>query len=682
MPCPIAAVSADGLIRAANTSWHQQFADDDQTGENQTRRYLPDLFPEANDAVRDVLHGVNSVSRRALVWVDGRRGAVTWWDLDLVPHPDEAGIALVTARDVTDHVLSRREAEDAGEALKPIATRLHLAQEAAGIGTWEWDATADRQSWSPQQFRLHGLDPAVAVPPSFDEWIAMVHPEDRKQILAALDSGFHRGPDNRFQMEFRIHRADTQEQRWLLSFGRAVETAPDGQIARIVGVNIDITDRWNEQEALRKSEAMLRLASNAAGVWPWDWDLATDRVTWTEGLERALGLPPGGFGGTVEAFRALVHADDAPFVEALLGRALSGETPEYHAVFRMYRTDGTLRWTETRGTVIRDEQGRPVRVVGMDHDITELKNAEAALHQRERQQAAVLRLGQFALQEPSAQAVMHEAAQVLTETLGVEFAEVLERQQNGEELLLRAGVGWSSAYHVGQARVPAGLRSQAGYTLSLGSDPVIVADLSTEARFHSSAMLREHGVTSGLSVVVRGPGGNDRPWGVLGVHSRQYRRFTEHDIQFLKAVANLLTAAVQRASAEAELLERKARLRLFIERTPAAIAMFDTDMRYLAVSQRYVSDYGLAFDKPAELIGRSHYDIFEQLPDAWLDVHRRVLAGENLSAEDEIFVRPDGKTERGAVGNDAMAPSRRGNWRRPAVHRGAHRPQAGRRGDR
>lgn len=94
----------------------------------------------------------------------------------------------------------------------------------------------------------------------------------------------------------------------------------------------------------------------------------------------------------------------------------------------------------------------------------------------------------------------------------------------------------------------------------------------------------------------------------------------------------------QRAQAESE-----ARLELFIRHAPAAIAMFDRNMRYLAVSQRFLEDYGLALQwSPETLVGQSHYDLFPWLPERWRQAHRRALAGETLSSQDDPFCRSDG----------------------------------------
>ena len=94
----------------------------------------------------------------------------------------------------------------------------------------------------------------------------------------------------------------------------------------------------------------------------------------------------------------------------------------------------------------------------------------------------------------------------------------------------------------------------------------------------------------------------------------------------------LVRDITERKASEARLEEREAQLALFVENAPAAIAMFDREMRYLAVSRRFLRDYGVPED--SNVIGRSHYDVFPQIPRQWRDVHARVLAGEEL-AEDE-----------------------------------------------
>lgn len=95
----------------------------------------------------------------------------------------------------------------------------------------------------------------------------------------------------------------------------------------------------------------------------------------------------------------------------------------------------------------------------------------------------------------------------------------------------------------------------------------------------------------------------------------------------------------RRKLAEAELSRHQEYLRLMLAHAPAALAMFDLAMRYLTVSDRWLADYGLNRD---EIIGRSHYEIFPDLPDAWKAAHRMAMAGESLSADEDKMVLRDG----------------------------------------
>ena len=111
----------------------------------------------------------------------------------------------------------------------------------------------------------------------------------------------------------------------------------------------------------------------------------------------------------------------------------------------------------------------------------------------------------------------------------------------------------------------------------------------------------------------------------------------------LTGAVNMLVDISERKQAEAELAERQAQLAVCVEHAPAAIAMFDREMRYLAVSCRFIVNFRLPQD--AQLVGRSHYEIFPDLPQRWRDVHTRVLAGEELSQEEDQFRHPDGRID-------------------------------------
>ena len=187
--------------------------------------------------------------------------------------------------------------------------------------------------------------------------------------------------------------------------------------------------------------------------------------------------------------------------------------------------------------------------------------AEGALAAYAQKQAVVAEIGQLALIGGESEALFSEAASLVAKTLAVEYCKVLELLPDGNALILRAGVGWKKEYAAGQVIVKAGKESQAGFTL-LSGEAVVVEDLQTETRFSDSALLQDHGIVSGLSVIIRG---RKVPYGVLGAHTAALRRFAPDDVSFLGAVANVLAEAIGRKDSENELRQSEARFRRIVD---------------------------------------------------------------------------------------------------------------------
>lgn len=110
----------------------------------------------------------------------------------------------------------------------------------------------------------------------------------------------------------------------------------------------------------------------------------------------------------------------------------------------------------------------------------------------------------------------------------------------------------------------------------------------------------------------------------------------------LRGFSNVTRDITQRKQAQAALRKSEERLWVFIDHAPAALAMFDCDMRYLSASRRWISDFGLG---ERDIHGLSHYDVFPELPGRWKEIHRRALAGEVLRANMDRFDRADGSVQ-------------------------------------
>ena len=199
-------------------------------------------------------------------------------------------------------------------------------------------------------------------------------------------------------------------------------------------------------------------------------------------------------------------------------------------------------------------------------------------------------------------------------------------------------MGWKEEYPVGQATVSAGKESQAGFTL-LSDEPVVVEDLRTETRFSGPPLLHEHGVVSGMSVIIRG---RERPYGVLGAHTASVRRFATDDVSFLRAVANVLAEAIDRKHAEDEVRQSEARFRRVVESNMLGIFSWDLSGKLPEANDAFLKMVGYTREDLAA--GRMRWT--EMTPPEYRKLDEKAL--EELAASgvcetyEKEYIRKDG----------------------------------------
>ena len=143
-------------------------------------------------------------------------------------------------------------------------------------------------------------------------------------------------------------------------------------------VNERTADLARANQALRHGDERLRLALEAGRMGTWDWDLQTNRVIWSPGLDAIHGIPPGSFPGTLEAFESYIHPDDRELVRRSVGEAVE-QGDEHHVEYRLVWPDGSIHWVESRGQAVLDPSGKPLRMIGVRMDISERKRTEQSL---------------------------------------------------------------------------------------------------------------------------------------------------------------------------------------------------------------------------------------------------------------------------------------------------------------
>jgi PAS domain S-box-containing protein len=281
---------------------------------------------------------------------------------------DAAGRAIRgvgTLRDI--HARQRGE-----QALRESEERLRIALVAGRMGTWRYELATGEQQWDEMQHQLLGVDRSTT--PSRALFLSLVHPDDVDSV--GFDATALPAAGSFLDSEFRIVTPD-RATRWISS-SALVRYDSGGKPFEMIGVNSDITERKEAEEALRLSEERQRLAVETNAVGTWDYDLVTGEQSWSGQFKRLWGLPEDA-NSDVKLLRPLVTPTDWATFDLLWKEALKAEGRGRIAMdFRFQRADdGRQRWCTLAGQVFFDAQHRkPLRALGIMIDITASKAAE------------------------------------------------------------------------------------------------------------------------------------------------------------------------------------------------------------------------------------------------------------------------------------------------------------------
>ena len=327
----------------------------------------PTMYPSAR-----ALRGEANCACEALY--QPREGGEIWTRVTATPLRDETG-AVTGSIVMVDDIDQTKRAED---ALRESRQRMLLAAEATEVGVWEWNLRTHAIVWDTQMFRIYGLSPTESGLVDYQSWAKAVLPDDLERQEALLRAHAREGGVNR--REFRLRRGDTGEIRVI----QAVETTranAQGEPEWLIGTNLDITERKRADDALRDSEARWRFALQGARAAAWSWDVGGGDILWSpEGgplYGREIGFGP----PTYEEWLETIHPDDRALANDNVASALENRASDYRTEYRIRFPTGEIRWLLTLGKVDFSEDGAPLRMSGINLDITEQKRAELAIRE-------------------------------------------------------------------------------------------------------------------------------------------------------------------------------------------------------------------------------------------------------------------------------------------------------------
>ena len=247
-----------------------------------------------------------------------------------------------------------------------------LAQRLSRVGHWRWTLASDELSWSDEVFRIHGHAPG-AFRPDVRRAVAFYHPGDQ----AVVDGHLQRAIDERrdFEFQLRVVRPDGSI-RDVLASGFC-ELDDTGAVQALFGTFQDVTELRQAEREHAVVRRRLQLAVDSAGLGVWDLDLVGQRLSWDPRMLEMYGLDPRQRTGAVDDWIGALHPEDRPQAVESFEAAIAGEA-EFDVRFRIVRrADGAVRHMQANAVVERDADGQPLRMVGINQDVTERVQAEA-----------------------------------------------------------------------------------------------------------------------------------------------------------------------------------------------------------------------------------------------------------------------------------------------------------------
>jgi len=483
------------------------------------------------------------------------------------------------------------ERKRADEAIRESEMRYRRIVETTNEGVWLLDSTLHNAYVNRQMAEMLGYEPEEMLGRSIFDFYFSEDVEHKKKVLTRRRQGL------REQIEERLRRRDGSE-LWVRLAATPVFTS-DGEFDGALAMVCDITERKRAEAALRDSEERFRLAAQAGRMYAYDWDARTNEVVRSPEFVTVLGLTkPEPLSD--EQFVEGIHPDDR---ERFLGEiaALTPEKPNRHITYRFLSPTGRVIWLRSSGHALFDEAGKIQKLVGMVTDVTELKLTEDKLREYEK---AV------------------EGAEDMIWVVDRQYRFLLaNRQYLKMRNMAREQVVGSS--------IPDVLGKEIFETVIKPKlDECFRGNVVRYEMKFSYPILGERDILLSYFPIEHVNGTIDRAACIL--HDITERKRAEEALHDLNRVLEGQTAVLR---------TREELLKIFVKNVPAGVAMLDRDMCYLQVSDRFCADYSI---DSSQVLGRSHYELFPDIPDRWKELHRRALEGETLRAEEDRWDREGG----------------------------------------
>jgi PAS domain S-box-containing protein len=369
----------------------------------------------------------------------GPSGEVIFWENTANPIRDAKG-RIISCLELSRDITERKKAE---EKLADELTRRRILVDQSRDGIVVLDDKGKVYEANQRFADMLGYTYQEAQELSVWDWEYQFPREQVAEMIRTVDeTGDH------FETRHRRKDGSTFD----------VEISTNGAVCAgkklIFCVCRDITERKRSEEELRQSEARLAEAQSLAYIGSWELDIASNTLTWSDEVYRIFGLRPQQFGATYEAFLENIHPDDREMVNKAYTESVKTKTP-YSIVHRLLLKDGTVKYVNETGETFYDDEGKPIRSIGTVQDITERKQAEAALLEAEEKYKKLIEAASDLIWEANEEGWYTFVSPRIKDLLGYEVEEVVGKKRTLDFAPKKEARKWLKSFKkVNAKRVP------------------------------------------------------------------------------------------------------------------------------------------------------------------------------------------------------------------------------------